>query len=156
MDPIRMIRSKIYVAVVDDDESFARALGRLLRASGFEVLNFASAEAFVAPTPLPQPDCLVLDIQLGGMSGLDLQRQLRETGSPIPIIFVTAHDAAEVREEAEQSGCVAYLRKPVTSHTLLQAVAKAPPSTRRGCATTRSSFSTATTAACGTRCSPAR
>ena len=122
-----MIRNKIYVAVVDDDDSFARALGRLLRASGFEVHSFASAEAFVTPTSLPQPDCLVLDIQLGGMSGLDLQRQLRESGSHIPIIFVTAHDAAEVREEAEQSGCVAYLRKPVARHTLLEAIAKALP-----------------------------
>jgi FixJ family two-component response regulator len=120
-----MPKNKIYVAVVDDDESFARALGRLLRASGHEVETYPSAEALLASTRLPPPDCLVLDIQLGGMSGLELQQQLHELGNLTPIIFVTAHDAAEVRAEAQQAGCVAYLRKPVVGHTLLEAVAKA-------------------------------
>ncbi len=125
-----MSKTKTYVAVVDDDESFARALGRLLRAAGFEVHIYPSAEAFLTPTALPPPDCLVLDIQLAGMSGLELQRRLRELGALTPVIFVTAHDATEVREEAQQAGCVAYLRKPVARHTLLEAIAKAlPPGT---------------------------
>jgi FixJ family two-component response regulator len=120
-----MLKNKLNVAVVDDDDSFARALSRLLRASGFEVRTYPSAEAFLAPTELSQPDCLVLDIQLGGMSGLDLLRQLRASGVLVPIVFVTAHDAAEVREEAQRAGCIAYLRKPVAGHALLEALAKA-------------------------------
>jgi FixJ family two-component response regulator len=120
-----MFKTKTYIAVVDDDDSFARALGRLLRASGFEVQTYPSGEAFLASTALPPPDCLVLDIQLGGMSGLDLLRQLRDLGNPVPVIFVTAHDEAEVSNEAVQAGCVAYLRKPVVSRALLEAVAKA-------------------------------
>ena len=120
-----MSKNKINVAVVDDDESFARALERLFRASGFEVRTYPSAEAFLAPTPLPQPDCLVLDIQLGGMSGLELQQRLRELGAPAPIIFVTAHDAPGVREEAERAGCSAYFLKPVPRKSLVEAITKA-------------------------------
>ena len=120
-----MRKNKINVVVVDDDESFARALERLFRASGFEVRTYPSAEAFLAPTPLPQPDCLVLDIQLGGMSGLELQQRLRELGAPAPIIFVTAHDAPGVREEAERAGCSAYFLKPVHRKSLVEAITKA-------------------------------
>ena len=120
-----MNQNSIYVAVVDDDESFARAIGRLLRASGFEVHTYLSAEAFLAPPTRPQPDCLVLDIQLGGMSGLDLQRRLHEVGEPAPIIFVTAHDAPGVRAEAERAGCSAYFLKPVRGESLLEAINKA-------------------------------
>ena len=120
-----MNKTETYVAVVDDDDSCARPLGRLLRAAGFEVLTYPSAKAFLAPTPLPHPACLVLDIQLAGMSGLELQRRLRELGNLTPVIFVTGHDATEVREEAQQAGCVAYLRKPVARHTPLEAIAKA-------------------------------
>ena len=120
-----MTKNKICVAVVDDDASFARAIGRLLRASGYEINTYSSAETFLAPTPLPPADCLVLDIQLGGMSGVELQQELRDRGNATPIIFVTAHDAPEVRDEALRAGCVAYLRKPVASHALLEAVTKA-------------------------------
>jgi FixJ family two-component response regulator len=117
--------NKNYVRIVDDDESFARALDRLFRAAGFEVHTHFSAESFLDSTMLPRPDCLVLDIQLGGISGLDLLRELRKLGILAPVIFVTAHDAPEVRAEAEQAGCAAYLRKPVPGPTLLEAVAKA-------------------------------
>jgi FixJ family two-component response regulator len=122
---IQVSKNKINVAVVDDDESFARALERLFRASGFEVRTYSSAEAFLAPGPLLQPDCLVLDIQLGGMSGLELQQRLHELGSPAPIIFVTAHDAPGVREEAERAGCSGYFLKPVHRKSLVDAIAKA-------------------------------
>ena len=120
-----MNEKRINVAIVDDDESYARALGRLIRASGFEVRTYPSAEAFLAPTRLPEPDCLVLDIHLGGMSGLELQRRLREIHLPVAIIFVTAHDAPGVRAEAEQAGCSGYLLKPVGRQSLLQAINKA-------------------------------
>ncbi len=114
-----------YVAVVDDDDSFLRAIGRLLRAAGFEPVAYSSAEAFLADTARPTPDCAVLDIHLGGISGLDLRRQLNAQGSTVPVIFVTAHDEPKVREEAEQVGCSAYLRKPVPGRLLLEAISKA-------------------------------
>jgi FixJ family two-component response regulator len=120
-----MNQNKFHIAVVDDDESFARSLERLFRASGFKVHTYPSAEAFLAVTPLPQPDCLVLDIQLGGMSGLDLQRRLHEHGARAPMIFVTAHDAPGVCAEAQQGGCSAYFLKPVPGETLLAAINKA-------------------------------
>jgi FixJ family two-component response regulator len=120
-----MNQKKINVAVVDDDQSFACALERLFRASGFDVCTYPSAEAFLAPTTRSQPDCLVLDIHLGGMSGLDLQRRLHDIHSLVPIIFVTAHDAPGVRQEAQQSGCSAYFLKPVRGKSLLEAITKA-------------------------------
>ena len=120
-----MNQNKINVAVVDDDESFACALGRLFRASGFEVHTYPSAEAFLASSTLPPPDCLVLDIHLGGMSGLDLQRRLHKLGASAPVIFVTAHDAPGVREEAEREGCAAYFLKPVPGQLLVEAITQA-------------------------------
>ncbi len=115
----------IHVAVVDDDESYARALGRLLHASGLEPWLYTSAEAFLQDTTHPPPDCLVLDIQLGGMSGLELRQHLTAMGRPTPVIFITAHDEVGVREEAERVGCSAYLRKPVAAEPLLAAIRKA-------------------------------
>src|SRR5713101_420308 len=120
-----MSENKIYVAVVDDDDSFARALGRLLRAAGFEAILYSSAEAFLLPTPLPRPDCLVLDIQLGGMSGLDLCRRLTDLGTATPVILVTAHDEPEIREEARQVGCAAYFPKPVPGKLVVEAITNA-------------------------------
>lgn len=116
---------KISIAVVDDDESFRRSLERLLRALGYETSLYSSAEAFLAPAQHPTPDCLVLDIHLGGMSGLDLQRRLRELGSTAPVVFVTANDTPIGRAEAERVGCSAYLLKPVTGQALQSAITQA-------------------------------
>ena len=125
-----MNQNKINVTLVDDDMSFASALERLLRASGFEVRTFPSAEAFLAAAPGLPTECLVLDIQLGGMSGVELQRRLRETGHLAPIIFVTAHDSPGVRAEAERDGCSAYFFKPVPGQPLIEAINKAVISSR--------------------------
>ncbi len=114
----------IHVAVVDDDESFARATGRLLRAAGFEPSLYPSAEAFLRDTSHPLPDCLVLDIHLEGMSGLELRRQLTALGRTTPVIFVTAYDEPRIREEARQVGCSAYFSKPVPGKPLLGAIHK--------------------------------
>ena len=122
---MRMNPKKLNVAIVDDDDSFARALERLFRASGFEVRTYSSAEAFLDSKRLPPPDCLVLDIQLGGMSGLELQQRLREGGEQAPIIFVTAHDAPGVRQEAERGGCWAYFLKPVPRKSIIEAITEA-------------------------------
>jgi FixJ family two-component response regulator len=120
-----MSQHKIYVAVVDDDESFSRAIGRLLRAAGIESSVYGSAEAFLHDTTHAPADCLVLDIQLGGMSGLALRRYLTAQGTTTPVIFVTAHDEPKVREDALQIGCSAYFRKPVPGKLLLEAITNA-------------------------------
>lgn len=115
----------IYVAVVDDDESLCRSLSRYLRAAGIQPIAYTSAEAFLADTKHPKFDCLLLDIQLGGMSGIELSRHLSVSGSTTPVIFITAHDGPEMQEEATHSGCIAYLRKTAPAETLLAAIRKA-------------------------------
>jgi FixJ family two-component response regulator len=114
-----------YVAVVDDDESLCRSLGRLLRASEIQPVTYHSAEAFLADTKRPQFDCLVFDIQLGGMSGIELHRQLAASGSKTPVIYITAHDEPATREEAQAAGCVAYFRKTDPGEAVLQAIRRA-------------------------------
>jgi FixJ family two-component response regulator len=112
----------IYVAVVDDDESLCRSLGRLLRAAGIQPIIYASGEAFLADTKHPQFDCLVLDIQLGGMSGIELAQRIVAEGGHTPIVFLTAHDDPEARAEAEATGCVAYFRKTDSGAEVLEAI----------------------------------
>ena len=114
-----------YVAVVDDDESGCRALSRLLRAGGLQPVSYLSAEAFLADTKRPLFDCLVLDIQLGGMSGIELQRQLHASGSSTPVIYITAHDEAETREQAQAAGCAAYFCKTASGQDVLRAIRRA-------------------------------
>lgn len=120
-----MNKDALHVAVVDDDDSLSRALGRRLRAAGFVASVFTSAEAFLQNAePIPF-DCLVLDIHLGSMTGLELCRQLTTRGTTTPVIFVTAHDEPEVREEARAVGCSAYFRKPVPGEQLIEAIGNA-------------------------------
>ncbi len=113
------------VAVVDDDASVRRALTRLLQSAGLRVLTCASATEFLATGISSKPDCVILDIHLGGMSGLELLSRLRESGHNLPILIITAHDDAQTREAAAQAGCTAYLRKPLDAETLLDEVAAA-------------------------------
>lgn len=112
----------IYVAVVDDDESLRRSLGRLLRASGIQPVTYESAEAFLADSKRPQFDCIVLDIQLGGMSGIALQRRLSAAGGKTPVIFITARDDIEARADAEAVGCAAYFRKIDSGDEVIAAI----------------------------------
>ena len=114
-----------YVAVVDDDESVCRALSRLLRAEGLHPVSYLSAEAFLADTKRPRFDCLVLDVQLGGMSGIELQRQLQASGSSTPVIYITAHDEPVTREQAQAAGCTAYFRKTAPGKDLVEAIRRA-------------------------------
>jgi FixJ family two-component response regulator len=114
--------NKICVAVVDDDESFARAIGRLLRATGFRTAVYHSAEAFLRERGIELVNCLVLDVQLGGMSGLDLGRRLLEMGAKTPVIFVTALEGGDASAEARQIGCAAYLHKPVSGQLLVETI----------------------------------
>ena len=114
-----------YVAVVDDDESLCRSFSRLLRAEGMQPVTYPSAEDFLADTKRPRFDCLVFDIQLGGMSGIELHRQLNSSGSTTPVIYITAHDEPATREEAQAAGCAAYFRKTAPGEDVLQAIRSA-------------------------------
>jgi FixJ family two-component response regulator len=114
--------SPIYVAVVDDDETLCRSYARLLRAAGMQPITYVSAEAFLADAKHPRLDCLVLDIQLTGMSGLALQRQLAVAGVTVPIVFITAHDEAQARARAFASGCAGFFRKTDSGNDVLEVI----------------------------------
>jgi FixJ family two-component response regulator len=120
----------VNVAVVDDDGSVRRAVARLLGAAGFNPVGYSSAEEFLADSTRARTDCLVLDLHLGGMSGLDLQERLADGAAP-PIIFVTAHQEPDAEEQARRTGCVAFFHKPVSGRALLEAVRRAVASSGR-------------------------
>jgi FixJ family two-component response regulator len=121
----------IYVAVVDDDDNMCRSFGRLLRVAGFQPITYPSAEAFLGDTKRPRFDCLVLDVQLEGMSGLKLSQALAAVKDTTPVIFITAHDDPEVRAEAEASGCAGYFRKTDPGQLVLEAVTRAARKQKR-------------------------
>ena len=128
------------VYVVDDDESIRSALNRLLRSTGYQVLSFESAEDFLNSVSDLSEGCIVLDIHLKGMSGLDLQEKLASREMNYSVIFMTAYDNPQWRERAKKAGAVAYLRKPFSEQALLDAVGRCkqqmggnPKSDRIGC-----------------------
>jgi FixJ family two-component response regulator len=112
-------KSPPLVVVIEDDCSARAAIGRLLQAGDFEPALFDSAESFIQQPPTRTPLCLVIDIQLPGMSGLDLQRQLRQQGSTLPMIMTTGSRDDVVREKAYLGGCAAFFRKPSDGGALL-------------------------------------
>jgi CheY-like chemotaxis protein len=114
------------IAVVDDDESIRKALVRLLRASNLEPLAFPSAQAFLEILDQLPVDCIVLDLQMPDMTGLDLQRHLRARNleREPPVIIITAHDEPGSRERCLAAGAAAYLRKPVESNVLIAIINK--------------------------------
>jgi len=110
------------VAVVDDDESVRESLPDLLREFGFVTHSFSSAEEFLTSDSLVQTGCLILDVAMPGMTGFDLQRELKLRGHSIPIIFISAHKDEVVRRRAFQQGAVEFLFKPFSDTALLQAL----------------------------------
>ena len=117
-----MSSSTTYVAVVDDDESICRSFGRLLRAAGFQPITYLSAEAFLEDLKHPQFDCLVLDIQLEGMSGLELRQRLAAVNDVTPVVFITAQDDPEMRAQAKASGCAGFFHKTDSGSDVLAAI----------------------------------
>jgi len=113
------------IIVVDDDASMLKSLSRLLTAYGFVAQAFPSAEALLASGGACAATCLLLDIHLGGISGIELNRRLSAAGSKCPVIFMTAIDDNATRREAIEVGCIAYLRKPFAPDVLLEAIARA-------------------------------
>src|SRR5262245_52654311 len=113
------------IAIVDDDDALRTSLDNLLRSVGWRVHGFASAEAFLQSHHARETVCLVLDVRMPGMNGLELQRQLVTANWQIPIIFITSHVDDEARVRALDAGAVAFLYKPCREEDLLQAIAVA-------------------------------
>ena len=111
--------------MVDDNAGLLKSVARLLAHHGIESRTFASAEALLESDSMQTATCLPLDIHLGGISGIELQRRLAAWGSKWPVIFMTANDDQGTRNEAMDARCIAYLRKPFGQHVLLNAISKA-------------------------------
>jgi len=110
------------IAVVDDEESVRRALARMLSASQLDVEIFGSGQEFLDSLRTRRPDCVVLDYQMPGLTGRDVQRQLAEARIRLPIIVVTAHDQPALREQCLADGAVAYIAKPLQRARLLSVI----------------------------------
>jgi FixJ family two-component response regulator len=110
------------ISIVDDDDSVRNSLNNLLRSLGFRAMDFASAEEFLNSNHLNETDCLILDVRMPGMSGLDLQRHLVAANSRVPIVFITSHGDGDARTRALEAGAVAFLYKPCREETLLEAI----------------------------------
>jgi FixJ family two-component response regulator len=114
------------IVIVEDDPNMLQGLNRLLSAHGFRVKRFTSAESFLDDIAECEASCLVVDIQLGGISGIDLKRELTSSGSNLPVIFMTAIDDEATRREAFDVGCVAFLKKPFLAKLLIDAINTVP------------------------------
>jgi FixJ family two-component response regulator len=118
-----MSELKPFVAVVDDDKSVRRAIKRLLSSAGLKADTFKTGDEFLDMfdgIPSYRPACIVLDVMMPGLNGLEVQQRLAASG--IPVIFITAHDEISVRQQALSAGAAAYLRKPFDDEVLLKAV----------------------------------
>jgi FixJ family two-component response regulator len=116
------LRKGKMVAIIEDDESYRVAVQRLLKSAGFSVQSFASAEDFLSSGQQRETGCLITDIRMPGMSGLDLQSKLNSDHCPIPTIFITAHGDEKMRLQAMRGGAVKFLAKPFDGEILLEAV----------------------------------
>ncbi len=116
------------IAIVDDDESVCRALKRLVRAAGMEANTFASGQEFIEALngmPWLHVGCVVLDVKMSNMNGLEVQERLSRLGKTMPVVFITAHDEPVVREKALAAGALAFLHKPVDDAFLISTLREA-------------------------------
>lgn len=121
----------VLIAIVDDDPSAQRGLQRLIRSAGWKAETFASAQEFLARSRAESPNCVLLDLQLPGLSGLELQKRMAEVGLEIPIVFLTGHGDIPASVQAMKAGAVQFLTKPVDEQELLQAIKEAVERDRR-------------------------
>jgi FixJ family two-component response regulator len=119
------------VFVVDDDPAMLRGLARMLRQFGYDSLLFPSAETFANQSDFDGALCVVLDINLGDGSGIELRHRLKAAGNSVPVIYMTGNDTLTVREAALQSGCLAYLTKPFSASSLIEPLERAAAARRR-------------------------
>jgi FixJ family two-component response regulator len=124
-----MATERNVIAIIDDDPSMRQALQNLLCASGYRTEIYASAEEFVRAAITTEASCLVVDIELGDISGVELGRHLADTGFTFPIVFMTGSREETHRRQAMDLGCVAYLNKPFPADRLTEAITKAIGST---------------------------
>ena len=110
------------ISIVDDDESMRNAIKTLVGSMGFTAEEFSSAEDFLNSGRCQVCDCLILDVRMPGLSGLELQRRLVADNSPVPIVFITAHYSEKERTRAIEAGAVDFLSKPFTEQELLRAI----------------------------------
>jgi FixJ family two-component response regulator len=108
------------IAIIDDNESMQDSLGDLIESGGFEARSFGSAKAFLESDLLGRAACLIVDVRMPKMSGLELQARLKQEGCKVPIIFITAYDDAEIRDQAMKEGAVEFLAKPFDHQLLLK------------------------------------
>jgi len=127
-----MSGSRSLVYVIDDDESMRRSIKRLLKAHGFEAETFPSADDFLSLDCAKRPACLVLDLSLPGMSGIDLQKEMERRKLDFPIVFITGHGDIPMSVEAMKGGAVDFLPKPFSAKALLEAVELAMARARGG------------------------
>jgi FixJ family two-component response regulator len=120
-----MVNTPPLITVVDDDMSVLKALTRLLRARGFNAVPYASAKEFLAALPATPPDCLVVDLQMPGMTGLELLQHLQREGLHIPTVVITAHGDADTLERCVTAGASSCLKKPLQDTSLFAAIAAA-------------------------------
>jgi len=111
-----------YIAVIDDDPSLCRSLARLLQHAGFQAIAFESGEQFLADPLRGHFGCLLVDVQLGGMTGIEMHRRLVGEGDRTPVVYITAHDDPQARAEAEALGCAGYYRKTDAGTEILETV----------------------------------
>ena len=117
-----MTGNQIIVMIVDDDDSIRKAVRRLMKSYGFAVETFASAEEFLGSDRLAKTSCLILDVHMPGMNGLELQKRLVASGSVVPIIFITAFTDDRARAQAMNAGAAGYLGKPFSDDELLNCI----------------------------------
>ncbi|HWA50236.1 MAG TPA: response regulator [Dongiaceae bacterium] len=113
------------IAVIDDDHSVRKALQRLLRSVNLEADAYGSGQEFLDALGAAKPDCLVLDLQMPEMNGLELQLHLAETGIRLPVVVITGHDEPGMRAQCMAAGASTYLRKPLDDQVLLEAIRRA-------------------------------
>ena len=116
------LRSSALISVVDDDPAVAEAVVSLLESVGLSAVGFGSAEAFLGSTQMAETVCLILDVRMPGMGGLELQRKMAADGNRTPVVFMTGHREIDVATEALRRGAAAFLMKPFSQESLLDAV----------------------------------
>ena len=124
MNEINKIKNDALIAIVDDDASVCEALESLLKSIGFRTASFTSARSFLDSSELPNVSCVVLDVSMPNMNGLELQRHLAGT-NPIPIIFMTAHRDEKTRDRALRAGAISFLNKPFSDDALIDSLKSA-------------------------------
>ena len=119
------VSRRSYIAIIDDDESLCRSLARLLQQSGFQAITYPSAEVFLEDPLRTHFDCLLVDVQLGGMTGIEMHAKLLEQGDRTPVVYITAFDDPRARMRAHELGCAGYFRKSDAGLDILDTVRRA-------------------------------